>query len=79
MAILLPWERKAHDIIARLCYASYRQTNTKKDGTMYKKKRPYSVPKLAADLVECLGAEDEERAKAIFLSYDGIQAGRLNQ
>lgn len=73
---LLPWEAKAHRIIYKLCEESYKQTNFKKNGRRYKKRRAYAVPELAQKLVECLGNPDEseERAKALFLSYDGIKA-----
>jgi hypothetical protein len=71
------WRAKAETIIYKLCAESEKQANTRKDGKRYKKRRPYSVPSLAKDLVKCLGTDDEERAKAIFLSYDGMKAAKL--
>lgn len=71
---LLPWEQKAHRIIQNLCRESYNQSNTSASGKKYKKHRPYSVPELAEDLIECLANQDEERAKALFLSYDGMKS-----
>ena len=66
-----PWEEKAHRIIARVCLESYRAANIKKDGSRRKRHVPYSVPDVARRLVEALGRNDEETAKAIFLfDYD---------
>ena len=68
------WEKKAHRIISIVCKQSYKQTNTRKNGKKYKKHRPYHVPQLAKDLIKCLEDQDEERAKALFLSYEGMKA-----
>lgn len=64
------WRGKAQELIGHMCEASYRQSNTKKDGTRYKKHRAYSVPALAQVLIECLNTDNEEGAKRIFLDYD---------
>lgn len=73
-----PWRDKANRIISSLCYESWKQTNFSPSGKQYKKHRPYSVPDLARDLVDCLGALNqvaaEEKAKSLFLSYEGLQA-----
>lgn len=58
------WQEKAHSIIAELCYASYKHQNP----TPKRKHKPYSVPLIAQWLVECLGHNDEVRAKSIFMS-----------
>ena len=66
-----PWEEKANRIIARVCLASYRAANVRRDGTRRKRHVPYSVPDVAKRLVEALDRGDEETAKAIFLfDYD---------
>lgn len=70
-----PWEEKAHHIIATLCAASWRAANVKADGTRRKRHVPYSVPDTARRLVDALGRDDEETAKAIFLyDYDARRA-----
>lgn len=69
-----PWEVKANKIISSVCFAAWKEANTKPNGQRYAKHRPYSVPDLAASLVSCLATQDEVGAKAIFLSYDGLRA-----
>lgn len=66
----MSWEDKAHRLIALLCRASYKQANARPR----KKHRPYSVPETAQELIACLDTRDEKRAKAIFLSYEGLLA-----
>lgn len=61
------WQDKVHARIAALCLASYLKANTRKDGKRYARHVPYSVPEEAQALVECLGKDDEERAKSIML------------
>ena len=61
------WRTKAHREIAKAATQAYNEANTKKDGRPYKKRRPYTLPVWADDLVDCLGKDDEERAKAIFV------------
>ena len=61
------WRDKAHREIAKAATEAFNQANTKKDGKPYKKRRPYSLPLWASELVECLGNDEEERAKAIFV------------
>lgn len=65
----MSWQEKAHRIIARLARESYLKANTSPGGNLYKKHRPYSLPETARALVDALGRNDEERAKAIFV-YD---------
>lgn len=64
------WRGKASRIIAELSHAAWLQANTKRDGSRYKRHRPYTIPKVAEDLVACLGMHDqraaEHRAKQIF-------------
>ena len=64
------WRDKANNEIASMCMAAYLQANTKKDGSRYKKHRPYAIPELAQQLVDCLGNHDQKageiRAKQIF-------------
>jgi hypothetical protein len=68
-----PWEEKANRLIASACYQSYVKANTMKNGERYKKHVPYIVPQIAENLIACLNKNDEETAKAIFLSYDGMK------
>ena len=62
------WRNKAQRLIGEMCLTSYRQANTKADGTLYKRHHTYSVPAMAQDLIECLNNEDEHRAKSIFMA-----------
>lgn len=64
------WQGKANRIIAKLSLQAYKTANPKPN----RKAKSYRIPDLAADLVECLAKDDEERAKALFLSYDGLKA-----
>lgn len=63
------WKCKAHEIIAELCTASYRQANFLPNGNKRKKHVPYSVPALAQELVKCLNENDEVSAKSWFHYY----------
>jgi len=67
------YEKKALEIIGILCRESYRQANTKPDGTLYKKHRPYAVPELARALMDALALEDEKEreheVKRLFQVY----------
>ena len=58
----MTWESKAHSIISELCLAEYRKANPKGQ----KRHKPYTVPSVARELVDCLGRGDEATAKAIF-------------
>jgi len=64
------WRDKAERIVENLCRESWKQANFKTNGQQYRRHRPYSVPKLAEDLVNCLGMHDQQaaelRAKQIF-------------
>jgi hypothetical protein len=65
------WRDKADRTIAELCMAAFKAANTKRDGSRYKKHRPYSVPEKAAELANLLGWKDQKaaeiRAKQIFV------------
>lgn len=61
------WQEKAHRIIAALSRESWAKVNILKNGRQRKKHVPYTIPEAAADLVECLKTNDEERAKAMFV------------
>jgi len=65
------WREKASREIARMCFESWKFVNFNKQGKQYKRHRPYSVPELARELVDCLGNWDqtagEKRAKQIFV------------
>jgi len=65
------WRVKAHKRIAELCLQSFQQTNQKKNGSYYKKRRPYAVPDEARALVDALGDHDQKagelKAKSIFV------------
>lgn len=65
-----PWAEKANRIIAAVCADAYRAANP----TPRKRHRPYHVPDIARDLVDCLNTDDEQRAKSLFLSHDGLNA-----
>lgn len=65
--VMIPWKIKVHKLIYLLCQQSYLQANRKKDGSFYKKHRPYSIPETAERLIDCLNKNDEELAKAIML------------
>ena len=67
----MSWQDRVKQVVSSLCRESYLQSNTKKDGKLYKKHRPYSVPDLAIELIDCLNRDDEKTAKSIMLySYD---------
>lgn len=63
----MAWREKAERLIAEACLEAYRKTNTKPDGTRYRKHRPYAVPEHAQALLEALNADDEQKAKSIML------------
>ena len=62
------WKEKAHRLISIACEQSRKQARGKR-----KKHVPYSPPEIASNLLDCLNNDDEEKAKAIFLSYDGMK------
>lgn len=70
--ILEHWETRAHSLIAELARVSYLEANTDRRGNRYRRHRPYSLPTIARDLVECLGTRNEERAKAIFFLVSDV-------
>jgi hypothetical protein len=61
------WHDKVQSEISRLCEESYRIANYKNGKKMYKKHRPYSVPRKAELLIDALNNNDEETAKSIML------------
>ena len=63
------WEHKIHDVIGKLCYVSWYQTNHDKQGKRYKKHRPYSRPQEAQRLVEILGMHDRRQAECDAKGY----------
>ena len=70
-----PWELKAHRLIARMARTEYERANRLRNGRLRAAHVPYSLPDAAHELVECLAARDEERAKSIFLvNYDAMNA-----
>jgi hypothetical protein len=69
-----PWRIKADRLIFKLSRQSHQQAQRRPGGGSYKRHHPYAVPDLARQLVECLNTNDEHRAKALFLSYDGMKA-----
>ncbi len=70
---MTPWREKANRLIANLSMMAYREANYR-NGKKLKRHVPYSIPALASQLVECLNKNDEHQAKALFLSYDGLNA-----
>ena len=69
-----PWIDKANRIIKTLSEKSYRDANIMKNGRKRKIYVPYSIPELAENLVQCISEGKEMRAKALFLSYDGMKS-----
>ena len=75
------WVEKAKKdlnlIISNQCRESFLQANTKKDGTLYQKRRPYSVPKESQKAVEFLNIlnndiitlEQEEEIKSFLMPF----------
>jgi hypothetical protein len=71
----MTWQDKAHKIIGTLSRESYEKENRLPNGRFRKKHRPYSIPATAKALVEALGRNDEEGAKAIMMyDYDANRA-----
>jgi hypothetical protein len=67
----MSWHDKANKVILKASMDAWRAVNIKPNGRRYKKHRPYTTPQFVDDLVDCLGTNDEERAKAIMLyNYD---------
>jgi hypothetical protein len=71
---MTPWRAKCHRIINNLSNEAYKEKNP----VPGKRHRPYTVPQLAADLVECLNKDDELKAKQLFLTYEGLKACENN-
>ncbi len=68
------WQDKAHRLIYNACSQSYEQAQISRlTGKRYRSHVPYSVPQFAEDLIDCLNRNDEEKAKALFLSYEGMK------
>jgi hypothetical protein len=78
---IAPWERKAHEIIARYCRESWLHANAPNAATrkllrddpsvrLCKKHRPYAVPAIADALVKALSTHDicarEHEIKRLF-------------
>lgn len=75
------WITKAREDLRRIidnqCKESYLQANRKKDGTFYKKHRPYSVPTESLKALEYINTlynnvitrEEEEEIKAFLLPF----------
>lgn len=61
------WRKKADRLIAVACRQAWLGA-----GNPSKRHKPYGVPGIAQDLIECLDSNDENRAKEIFLSYEGL-------
>lgn len=72
----LAWRHKAERLIARLARQSFEQANMMRNGKLRKRHVPYALPALAEALVKCLDRNDEERAKALFLTHEGLEAVR---
>ena len=62
------WRTKAHKMIATAAMQAYNDANTAKNGKAYKKHHAYTLPQWVNDLVTCLGNDDEEGAKNIFIN-----------
>lgn len=70
------WREKAHRVIGQLAHAAYEKANRLPNGRLRKRHVPYALPEVARALVECLGTDDEARAKGIFLyDYDVQKLG----
>lgn len=57
------WEIKAHRIVSELCLEEYKKVNAGK-----KRHKPYRVPELAQEILDCIKTDDEELCKYIFLT-----------
>lgn len=67
------WRDKAHRLIGDMCLAAYQKVNPQPRYGK-RKAKPYQVPALAQELVECLNTNNEDKAKGIFLGYARIPA-----
>jgi hypothetical protein len=69
------WQSKAHKIIEQLSRESYEAANRLPNGQWRKRHRPYAIPEAARELIKCLDANDEHRAKSLMMwDYDTEQA-----
>ncbi len=84
------WEIKAiidlDKIISSQCKESYLQANRKKDGSYYKKHRPYSVPSEALEAIEYksmllttipVTKDQEEAIKAFLIPFRTFRADEV--
>ncbi len=70
---MTPWKEKANRLISNLSHQAWKEANFR-NGKQLKRYVPYTIPPLARELVECLDTDNEERAKALFMTYDGLAA-----
>jgi hypothetical protein len=63
----MSWQHKAESIIAQHCRTSYEQANRLPNGRMRRRHVPYSVPPIAAALVDALNHDDEAEAKRLLV------------
>lgn len=85
----MTWINKAYEdldkIIEKQCLESYLQVNKKKDGSFYKKHRPYSVPEEALKAIEyrkilrkdTITKKEEEEIKAFLLPFRTFRADEV--
>ena len=66
------WQDKAHRLVANAAREEWYKANFR-NGKQLKKHHPYTLPDWAESLVGCMGRDEEESAKAIFLSYEGMR------
>jgi hypothetical protein len=69
-----PWATKARKVMDALCFDSWRVANTKKDGTRYKKHRPYAIPAEVEELIDALKLSDRSKAeKEVKAIFEGLR------
>lgn len=61
------WRTKAHRLIGEMSQSAYHAANVLPNGRIRKRHVPYTLPRLADDLVAALDNDDEMSAKAIFV------------
>lgn len=85
----MKWTEKARKdlsaILSNYCMESFLQANQKKDGTFYKKRRPYSVPTEGLKALELIKItqkdnitrKEEEEVKSFLMPYRIIRTEYL--
>lgn len=64
------WHTKAHSYVAELSQQAWEKANRLPNGRLRKRHVPYRIPDEAAALVDFMGRNDEEGAKALMLNLN---------